>query len=439
MSREQLSAADVAILLGLKAATIAAYRRDQLMPPADGMLGRTPWWFRDTIEEWWASRPGRGAYGGRPRKGVTIAGVGFDSRGLGAAYAAYGLVSLLPWPCEVSVTRAGAVRVHAEQIAAADDLVDALIEQPWIPAFTPWNQACGLYGPASGARDTMAALADSSDLRLAPSRAALTVFGELVGFCEQEGSIRDGRIVDKAAVIATTRRGLSGAVAAWPRACVEVSPGAPSGYAVNPATASGGNAGRSEWSVIYARAMLAMADAPDRGRAWWSALITGEPTALLRDTASSFLDPLGSSTGTLNPAWMIAVMHGMARLRGENHAAAYGAAPTVIQNWLAAPRGNHLVASDVSVGLWPGVSAPVRSVVFAGNPAATVGLPVPPVGVRVDGLHFVDRLGDPPAVVSDRWRVARYLVGSSGTVPVAQYLDLVDGALEQQLREAPHT
>lgn len=285
----------------------------------------------------------------------------------------------------------------------------------------------------------MAALADSSDLRLAPSRAALTVFGELVSFCEQEGSIRDGRILDKAAVIATTRRGLSGAVAAWSRACVEVNLDAPSGYAVNPATAFGGNAGRSEWSVIYARAMLAMAGALDRGRAWWSALITGEPTTLLRDTASSFLDPLGSSTGTLNPAWMIAAMHGMARLRGTNHAAVYWATPTTVQNWLASPRGDRLVASDISVGLWPGVSAPVRLVAFAGTPAATVSLPVPPVGVRVDGLYFVDRLGDPPAIVSDRWRAARYMVGASGSVPVAQYLDLVDGNLEQQLRAAPHT
>lgn len=59
----------VAAELGLTVSTVYAYRRDGRLPPEDGTLGRTPWWHPTTITTWQANRPGRGAGGGRPRKG----------------------------------------------------------------------------------------------------------------------------------------------------------------------------------------------------------------------------------------------------------------------------------------------------------------------------------------------------------------------------------
>lgn len=68
----QMSAAHAAEHLGLKVGTLHAYRRDGLMPSADGMIGRTPWWWQSTIDTWWESRPGRGTGGGRPRRGQRV-------------------------------------------------------------------------------------------------------------------------------------------------------------------------------------------------------------------------------------------------------------------------------------------------------------------------------------------------------------------------------
>jgi predicted DNA-binding transcriptional regulator AlpA len=38
------------------------------IPPADKMFGQSPAWYESTYEAWAASRPGRGAGGGRPPK-----------------------------------------------------------------------------------------------------------------------------------------------------------------------------------------------------------------------------------------------------------------------------------------------------------------------------------------------------------------------------------
>lgn len=49
----------VATYLGVAPDTVAAYRSREQMPEPT-LFGRTPMWRRDVIEEWHASRPGRG-------------------------------------------------------------------------------------------------------------------------------------------------------------------------------------------------------------------------------------------------------------------------------------------------------------------------------------------------------------------------------------------
>ena len=61
----QLSTHDVAALLGVKPATVSGYRFRGTMPPPDGKLGKTAWWWETTIDEWRKTRPGQGW-----RKGV---------------------------------------------------------------------------------------------------------------------------------------------------------------------------------------------------------------------------------------------------------------------------------------------------------------------------------------------------------------------------------
>lgn len=58
-------------LLDVKAASVTRYRlRDGSFPPPLVRFGRgtTPVWLRADIVAWQASRPGRGAGGGRPRR-----------------------------------------------------------------------------------------------------------------------------------------------------------------------------------------------------------------------------------------------------------------------------------------------------------------------------------------------------------------------------------
>ena len=55
-----MTVAQVAEHLGLSVRTIQAYRLDGRMPPAT-MVGRTPTWTREQIDQWQANRPGQGA------------------------------------------------------------------------------------------------------------------------------------------------------------------------------------------------------------------------------------------------------------------------------------------------------------------------------------------------------------------------------------------
>lgn len=56
--------------LGVAYATIRRYRATGGFPPADVTVGQSPGWLAETLDQWQASRPGRGAGGGRPPRGL---------------------------------------------------------------------------------------------------------------------------------------------------------------------------------------------------------------------------------------------------------------------------------------------------------------------------------------------------------------------------------
>lgn len=64
MTTEYLGVKQVAERLGITQGALLSLR----MPEPDAMIGRTRGWLPSTIDEWNASRPGRGVGGGRPRK-----------------------------------------------------------------------------------------------------------------------------------------------------------------------------------------------------------------------------------------------------------------------------------------------------------------------------------------------------------------------------------
>jgi len=49
---EQWTVADVAAHLNVAPSTVRAYAARGQMPAPDGRLGRTPWWWPDTIKTW---------------------------------------------------------------------------------------------------------------------------------------------------------------------------------------------------------------------------------------------------------------------------------------------------------------------------------------------------------------------------------------------------
>lgn len=57
--REQWTATDVAEYLGVRHGTVTSYKAREQMPPPDGHLGRTPWWWDDTIRAWNEARKGK--------------------------------------------------------------------------------------------------------------------------------------------------------------------------------------------------------------------------------------------------------------------------------------------------------------------------------------------------------------------------------------------
>lgn len=64
MTTRYLSLTEVAARLGITTGALAGYK----LPEPDALIGRTRGWLPETIDEWNASRPGRGVGGGRPRK-----------------------------------------------------------------------------------------------------------------------------------------------------------------------------------------------------------------------------------------------------------------------------------------------------------------------------------------------------------------------------------
>ena len=55
-----LTTKEVAERLGVKPNTVSGYRHHGYMPPPDGKLGKTVWWWEGTITAWQATRRGRG-------------------------------------------------------------------------------------------------------------------------------------------------------------------------------------------------------------------------------------------------------------------------------------------------------------------------------------------------------------------------------------------
>jgi hypothetical protein len=60
--QDKLRSADAAELAGIGLSTWSSYVSRKQAPEPDGHYDlRTPWWYRSTIENWKASRPGQGA------------------------------------------------------------------------------------------------------------------------------------------------------------------------------------------------------------------------------------------------------------------------------------------------------------------------------------------------------------------------------------------
>lgn len=51
-AREQWTVPQVADHLGVSQSTVRAYLAREQMPAPDGRVGRTAWWWADTIREW---------------------------------------------------------------------------------------------------------------------------------------------------------------------------------------------------------------------------------------------------------------------------------------------------------------------------------------------------------------------------------------------------
>jgi hypothetical protein len=63
VTTDQLDRAAVAARFGIKAASAMRAVKRGSLPTPDGWIGREPWWWATTLDEW--QRPGRT---GRPRK-----------------------------------------------------------------------------------------------------------------------------------------------------------------------------------------------------------------------------------------------------------------------------------------------------------------------------------------------------------------------------------
>ena len=68
MTSPILDRAALAARLGIHPDSITRYLARRWVPAPDGHAGRSPWWYKATIDAWEPTRPGQGAGGGRPRK-----------------------------------------------------------------------------------------------------------------------------------------------------------------------------------------------------------------------------------------------------------------------------------------------------------------------------------------------------------------------------------
>jgi len=65
VTSEQWDAARVGEHIEATPSTVRSYASRGQMPPPDGRIGNTPWWWSDTITKWHASRRGQGWRGSR--------------------------------------------------------------------------------------------------------------------------------------------------------------------------------------------------------------------------------------------------------------------------------------------------------------------------------------------------------------------------------------
>ncbi|GAA1671157.1 hypothetical protein MMUR_47760 [Mycolicibacterium murale] len=65
MTIRYLSRTELAERIGVKPDTLGRYK----LPEPDAVIGTTRGWLPDTVDEWNASRPGRGVGGGRKSAG----------------------------------------------------------------------------------------------------------------------------------------------------------------------------------------------------------------------------------------------------------------------------------------------------------------------------------------------------------------------------------
>ncbi|MBB6172155.1 putative DNA-binding transcriptional regulator AlpA [Nocardiopsis mwathae] len=61
MEQEKLTAEQAAAKAGVKLKTWHAYVSRGQAPQPDGRMGRTPWWWASTVDEWIENRAGQGA------------------------------------------------------------------------------------------------------------------------------------------------------------------------------------------------------------------------------------------------------------------------------------------------------------------------------------------------------------------------------------------
>ncbi|MDO5633454.1 MAG: hypothetical protein Q4G34_01080 [Micrococcus sp.] len=434
---EQLDSAGVARLLSVSTRTVYAYRRDGILPPEDGRIGRTPWWFADTITAWQANRPGLATGVGRPAAGYVLHELGFTgsqsatlanpgSGSYGSALASYGIVRRLMRTGispDVSVAANGALRLHTSH--SIDELVEALATADMWPIITTWSSGSGVFGSTSGkARARLDRIAElSEDPQWEVYAQSVGIARELAVHAEEQGIIDGaGKILDKAALVRLSIYGVPEPMRSWATACVgwhrEGGTGAEQ-YRVSLASCTGGNAARSDWSAIYAACALACRDRDPRG--WWHDLLTGESTTdLLAQSPSAFLDATAAERGLLNPPWFICAMEGLLSCQPEpvsGEGTAVAARPTT----------------------WPCATLrplPLAQAREGGNLRGTIRLPVPAVGERVTAHEWIRMPTTMQGVLGTYsrhergGRVARYSPGNHGSVPFCVQEDVA--AVETQ-------